>query len=350
MFWRTLLIVTAICFLFSQQTLAAEDLQAFKPQNTDVLRMADNFFILYDPSTTMDVPYRDTGLTRLQAQKQIIRTSNGTLPDLGWQTGLYPYWKGGLWLHGSPGGFVPYYRLSRYEKQSFAEAIEQLPEIPQGPPMLQIGLMKLEHLLGIPGRTEVFLFSDGKDSTFTELEPQPMEQARKLAEQFDVCFTIISSATDEDAKALLNQIGSVNSCSQVIDFDTVYNHPEHLLGKLFMDTGSSNFNTVLFNFDRSNIRPEYLKPLNTLGRTLQKQPESYLVLSGFTDNIGTKEYNIELSKRRAERIQNYLQTNFQIDKSRLLTYWYGFADPVASNDTEAGRKLNRRVTITIRNK
>ncbi len=345
----TLLFFLPVSPLSASETASPDSHQGDLQPGNGPISMADNFIIMYDPSSTMDIPYKETGLTRIQAQKQIIRKSNQSLPDLGWQTGLYPHWKGGLWLPASPGGFLPLYRLQRYDQKAFAEAVEQLPESAQGPPMLQIGLMKLEHLLGLPGRTEVFLFSDGQDSTFAELEPQPMEQARKLAKRFDICYTIISSAATNDARALLDQIASVNSCSQVIDFDTVFDHPEHLLGKLFLDTGSEQFNTILFDFDRANIKPEYIHPLDKMGRHLQQHPEAYLVLSGFTDNIGTKQYNLKLSKKRAKSVQHYLQTHFQLNEQRLLTYWYGFADPVASNDTKAGRRLNRRVALTLRN-
>ncbi len=317
-------------------------------QGDGLIRMADNFFIIYDPSSSMDSPYRDTGLTRLEAEKKIIRESNAALPELGWQAGLYPHWKGGLWLHGSPMAFKPFYPLSRYQKASFSAAIEQLPIIPVGPPMLQRGLMKLEHLLGLPGRTEIFIFSDGKDSTVEKMEPQPLEQAQKLAKQFNVCFTIVSSAgTPEDQKRL-QDIASVNACSQVMSFDTVYNNPEHLFGKLYMNGQDSGFGDVLFDFDKYGIKPHYAATLDQLGHFLSTHPESSVVLSGFTDSVGSEAYNITLSQQRAETVQHYLNTNFRIKRDRMLLYWYGVADPVAGNASEKGRQLNRRVTIVIR--
>ena len=313
-------------------------------------RMAENFFIFYDPSTSMAVPYKDTGLTRIEAQKKILRESNASLPELNWQAGLYPHWKGELWLHGSPFAFKPYYRLQLYKKTDFAAAIEQLPVTPQSPPMLQTGLMKLDHLLGLAGRTEVFLFSDGRHSTYKELEPTPLTEARKLAAKYDVCFNIVSSATDAKARKLLDDIAAVNSCSQVIDFDTAYNRPEHLLGKLYMDTRANGFNNILFDFNKSNIKPKYAEQLVKLGRYLQANPQSYVVLSGFTDSIGTEAYNINLSQRRAESVRNYLHKKFGISRENMLMYWYGYANPVASNKTAEGRQQNRRVTIVLRDK
>ncbi len=320
----------------------------FDLQQDRYLRMADNFFIIYDPSTSMDVPYKQSGLTRLEMEKKIIRESNKSLPELGWQAGLYPHWKGGLWLNGSPHAFKPYYRLQNYNRKEYGLAIDKLPTITTGPPMLQIGLMKLEHLLGLSGRTQVFLFTDGKDSRVDGVEePAPLAQAKKLAGKYDVCFTIISSAEGAKEKKLLDDIAAVNSCSQVIDFDTVAEHPEHLLGKLYMDANNS-FNNVLFDFDKYAVKKEYRKNLDNLGRFLKKNPQAYAVLSGFTDSIGTEAYNIKLSQRRAESVRNYLQNKFQISSKRLLPYWYGYANPVATNKTAQGRQLNRRVTIALR--
>ncbi len=341
--FRHAIILLAPLFLLHMPTVPcfAED-----SSEARYIRMSDNFFIFYDPSTTMDVPYKETGHTRIEAQKEVIEKSNASLPELNWQAGLYPHWKGGLWLHGTPEGFKPFYRLNLYKKTKFAEAISRLPVIPQSPPMLQTGLMKLESLLGLPGKTEVFLFSDGRDSTFEGIEPEPLAQAKKLNELYDVCFTIVSSAQGQKEKQLLEDIAALNSCSQVIDFDTVYEHPEHLLGKLYMDTGS--FSNILFDFDKSAIRPEHTAQLAELAAFLAQHPQTYVVLAGFTDSIGTETYNIGLSERRAKSVQNYLHNKHKIDRNRILLYWYGFADPVASNETPEGRQLNRRVTITIR--
>ncbi len=312
------------------------------------IRMADNFLVFYDPSTAMTVPYKDTGMTRLEKSKEILLKSNASLPDLLWQSGLYPHWKNVMWLPGAPESFHPYYRLQNWQMESYAMALEELPVISSGPPMLQMAMMKLEFLLGLPGRTEVFIFSNGEDARFEGVEePEPVAQAKMLADKFNVCFTIISSATTKKAKKVLYDISRVNDCSQVIDFDTVAAHPEHLFGKLYT-TADGIFKNVLFDFDKYDIKPDYSHLLDKAGRYLLKHPSDYVVLSGFCDIIGTKDYNIRLSQRRAESAQKYLLNKFKIKKERVLLYWYGYANPVASNATAVGRRLNRRVTIQLR--
>lgn len=308
------------------------------------LMLADNFYIFYDASYGMDEPYKDTGLTRMEAEKQIISKFDA-LPDLGWQAGLYPQWKGGLWLHGTVKSFNPFYELKRYEQVSYGEAIERLPVKPTGPPMLQRGLMKLGHLLALLGRTQVFIFSDGQHSTAKELETEPLEQAKIITQKYDVCLTIISSATTPEGTKLLNDIAALNKCSKVIDFDTVYENQDQLFDKLYVHTDDLNFKNILFDFDKYNIRPEYKTILNRLGRFLRDNPHVNVLLSGFCDSRGTEAFNMKLSRNRAERVRDYLSQNFNIPYNRLLTYWYGYKYPVASNDTEQGRARNRRVTI-----
>lgn len=340
------LILSLFIFLssiHSQTTLSEQNQQ-------DFVRMADNFFIIYDPSTSMDKPYKDTGLSKLEVQKNIIRESNLSLPELNWQAGLYAHWKPGLQLPGSPYAHNPYYRLQNYDQKKFAEAIEMLPTIPTGPPMLQVALMELEHMLGIAGQTHVFIFSTGEDSRFEGVdEPEPLAQTRKLAKMYDVCFNIISNARGVKEKKLLAEMAAVNPCSQLIDFDTVAMNPEYLLGKLYANINNM-FNNILFDFDKVNIKKEYRNELNKLGRFLIDNQKSHIILSGFTDSIGSKEYNINLSKRRAMQVRNYLTENFKIKNERILLYWYGYSNPVASNDTPEGRGLNRRVTISVKTK
>lgn len=314
----------------------------------DFIRMADNFFVFYDPSTAMDVPYRDSGMTRLEMARQILLKSNASLPELNWQTGLYPHWKNVMWLPGAERTFQPYYRLQNYNQETFGAALEKLPVTSSGPPMLQTALMKLEYLLPLPGRTEVFIFTNGAAFRFKGVdEPEPLAQAKKLAQKHDVCFTLISSATNPGAEKLLHDIAAVNDCSQVIDFDTVAKHPEHLLGKLYMPANSP-FQNVLFAFDQAVVGKAYRNTLDRLGRHLTEHPNEYAVLSGFCDSVGGQQYNIHLSRRRAESARKYLLDNFPLKKDRVLLYWYGKAKPTASNKTEEGRRLNRRVSIQLR--
>ena len=68
-----------------------------------------------------------------------------------------------------------------------------------------------------------------------------------------------------------------------------------------------------------------------------------MIVAGFTDSRGTEEYNLGLSRRRVDAVGNYLSRKFQIDGERVFQFWYGEEAPVGDNDTEEGRRQNRRV-------
>ena len=76
---------------------------------------------------------------------------------------------------------------------------------------------------------------------------------------------------------------------------------------------------------------------------MEKNANARLVLAGYTDGVGSEGYNLELSRKRAEAVRDYLLSKFKIDKDRITLHWYGKADPAASNQTPEGRALNRRV-------
>ncbi len=102
---------------------------------------------------------------------------------------------------------------------------------------------------------------------------------------------------------------------------------------------------VLFDFDKSNIKPEYFGFLDEAARVFEMNPGLKVEVQGNTDNIGTAKYNMGLSLRRANAVLNYL-VNKGVDRSRLMARGFGFSRPVATNDTAEGRAFNRRVELT----
>ena len=101
---------------------------------------------------------------------------------------------------------------------------------------------------------------------------------------------------------------------------------------------------VLFDFDKSNTKSEYNSILDEAVEVLKKNPSLKIVIQGHTDSIGTAEYNIKLSERRAKAVMKYFVKN-GIEKERLSTIGYGLTKPIASNKTSEGRALNRRVLL-----
>lgn len=103
---------------------------------------------------------------------------------------------------------------------------------------------------------------------------------------------------------------------------------------------------IFFDFDKATLRPESVAELERLKKLLTDVPSLKIEISGHTDNKGSSEYNKTLSQNRAKAVVDYLISK-GIDQSRLRFAGYGFDRPVASNDTDAGRQLNRRTEFEI---
>jgi OOP family OmpA-OmpF porin len=102
---------------------------------------------------------------------------------------------------------------------------------------------------------------------------------------------------------------------------------------------------IYFDTDKAVIRPESRPALEQIAKLLTSQPQLSVFIVGHTDNQGTYEYNLDLSKRRAEQIAAELVKTYRIAQPRLRTAGLGFLAPVGSNASEAGRALNRRVEL-----
>jgi OOP family OmpA-OmpF porin len=105
---------------------------------------------------------------------------------------------------------------------------------------------------------------------------------------------------------------------------------------------------VTFDFNSAEIRPDSQPILDEAVLLLGDNREVDIVAEGHTDALGTAEYNQALSVRRAESVYRYL-VNRGIAPERLTVVGFGETQPVASNDTEAGRAQNRRVELRVRN-
>ncbi|HUX35155.1 MAG TPA: OmpA family protein [Gemmatimonadaceae bacterium] len=103
---------------------------------------------------------------------------------------------------------------------------------------------------------------------------------------------------------------------------------------------------LLFGFDSEQILSDAATNLHNLAVSLNQYPNTDVLIVGHTDASGTTDYNQALSERRAQAASDYLISQ-GVAASRLRTVGRGELEPVASNDTDAGRALNRRVEVAI---
>lgn len=101
-----------------------------------------------------------------------------------------------------------------------------------------------------------------------------------------------------------------------------------------------------FEVDSDRIKPGFYSTMDKIAAIVSKYGKTELAVEGHTDNTGSVQHNQILSERRAGSVENYL-TNSGVYQERVASSGFGKARPVASNDTSAGRRLNRRVDIII---
>ena len=104
---------------------------------------------------------------------------------------------------------------------------------------------------------------------------------------------------------------------------------------------------VSFDFNKATIKPAFRKSLRKLARVLVKYNRTVVHVVGHTDNVGSDAYNQELSEHRARAVGNFLARH-DVPRDRIFTEGRGEREPRATNATEAGRQLNRRVEIFVK--
>ncbi len=104
---------------------------------------------------------------------------------------------------------------------------------------------------------------------------------------------------------------------------------------------------VNFDFDRSEVKEQYLPEIESVARFMEQYPDRVVELEGHTDSRGTDAYNLGLSQRRAEAVMAELVGRFGISPSRVSAKGFGESQPIGSNDSAQGRAENRRVITVV---
>ena len=147
-------------------------------------------------------------------------------------------------------------------------------------------------------------------------------------------------------RAMANQFISV---SENLNLDSIADYKE-IKRDLYLvpiEVGQTiRLNNIFFDFGKAILRSESFPELDRVVKVLQENPTMEIEMSGHTDNVGSDVDNLSLSDNRAKSVKAYIVSK-GIVESRIIAKGYGESKPMATNDTDEGKQLNRRVEFVI---
>lgn len=340
----------------------------------------DNFFVINDSSDSMSEDFDGPGFaagqnqSKFSVEKDILSRINQTIPNINltasirsFGTGSCTSW-GGTKLNMAP---------TVYSKSAFSAGIDALTCAGGATPMASAITGTASDLSSTTGPIAVLILSDGH-----AIEPGPVAAMEALKTQYGdrVCvYSIwVGNRNEEQGKILLNQLSDIAGCGYrteaeavetpngVADFvksvflkpavpdcskmdddgDGVNNCidkcPDTPKGAHVDATGCWVYRGVLFDTDKSTIKPEFVPMLNNAVKVMEENPGLTVRIEGHTDSRASEAYNQKLSERRAAAVKEYLVTH-GVAASRMETIGYGEMRPWDTNATPEGRYQNRRV-------
>jgi OOP family OmpA-OmpF porin len=331
------------------EIIYADDIRENIISKEVLVRTADNVIVMVDTSSSMAATKKAYKKTYYELEQAALTTGFERLPNLGYNVGVYR--------------FTPWevlYPMQKFDAAEVANALKKLPAEPGGKTPLLQSLNELETVLkGLSGKTVVFIFSDGGYEKLAG-SANPGDKTAELAKNYNVSFQVIDYSLQERDRKTVSDMSRANMSSRAIPFDSYITQPYYALGALYYTKYDTEVETISerkvagykvsnihFDFDKTDLAAAGQEKLTEVGKFMVANPSAYTVLFGYTDDTGKPEYNMELSRRRAEAVADYLNKNFNLGSDRVIPNWYGAANPVDSNDTEAGRAKNRRVEVSI---
>ncbi len=341
----------------------------------------DNFIFAVDASSSMRHDYN--GTSKFDITKTIGNRINMTIPEMGQKAGVRSFG------HDPSVSKMHTELLYGMETYSTAAASGTLKTItkPGGWSPLGTALEAIQlDLEGLPGiHNAVIIVSDGMD-----MDPN-IDQVQDLKDKYgsSICFYPIQVGDDPGGKAFLQEVAKIGDCGfysnaddlmmgdgiaafvekvflkkkemavavaaapmkterKDSDGDGVYDDEDQCpgtpVGAKVNAVGCWTLESVLFDFNKADIKPKGYPMLDAIVVIMEKNPAMSVELQGHTDNVGSEAYNMDLSMRRSNAVANYL-VDKGILRNRMATTGFGYKSPVALNGTGFGRALNRRVEL-----
>lgn len=346
-------------------------------QDVKYVPKIESFVIILDSSASMEDEFTGTvnkGHPKFTVAKDILTRMNNTLPEIDINSALVTFGHG--FFKPLDKTFIVY-ELTKHSRGILENALNGA-TTPQGCSPAGDAIKDARNLLLTSGgQNAVILVSDGE-----QLIGSPLSKAQDLKEMYGdrIClYTIFVGNTAEGEEALRElarevkcgfsvTVDEIASSDNMVDFvekvfltavpkqvsdidsdgDGVYDKndecPDTPKGAIVDSRGCWVVKGVTFDYKKWDIKEAFNSNLSNIVDILQKNPDMSIRIEGHTDNIGSMKYNIDLSQKRAQAVKNYLVEK-GINESRVSVMGFGFKKPIAPNDTEEGRALNRRAEI-----
>ncbi len=338
-------------------------------------------YIINDSSSSMSDAYTgegfpgQTGPSKFSVEKELINRLNQTIPNITLSSGLRSFGYGPClsW------GFTELNQaIQSHSTAAFNNAISSMACSSGGTPVGTAFEAASEDLASASGNISMILLSDGSN-----FDISPESAIYALKEQYGDKFCLstiwIGNEAEQNGQAVLEGLSSITGCgvsttagalassSGMGNFvkDVFFNSatptvaaigdadndgipdnqdrcPNTPAGAKVDRDGCWAFHGVFFDFNKATIKAAYTNTFDNAIKILQLNPSLTVEIQGHTDSIGSEDYNLDLSEKRAESVKQLL-VDSGISSSRITTKGFGESKPVASNQTDEGRAHNRRV-------
>lgn len=322
---------------------------------------ADTFVIVQDASSSMGREHMNMGHSKLDMATKTLSNMNQTIPQLDFNSGLTGFGNGF-------GTASVLYGLAPYSRDGLAGGIAKLTGAGGATPMgagINTTNSKLLTGLGL-GQIAMFIVSDGIADKSNAGGPgersAAIAAAKKLKGQLGdrVCIYPIQIGNEPGGAEFMEEIAKIGGCgfaTNAMDISSPKTMASYVIKTLLGPIGAApaaapdtspdkiTFSAdALFDFDSAKLKPEGKQSLDNLMAKLGKVKYDVIVAVGYTDRIGSEDYNKRLSVRRANSVKSYLVANKGVDASNVFVDGKGEANPVTGT-TCVGKGMSTKKLI-----
>lgn len=400
---KTPLLITVSCISAALAGCSTQPIRTFESptivnlnqlvQSSEYTQKTDVLYAVMDASSSMAEPYQgvnypgDTTATKFSIEKVLLQRLNKSMANLPLNAVAIRNFGNAPCLTLSAADLV--YGSSQYSKQAFAHSLGTTECSSGGSPINKSLNAAAEDLKKTSGNIAVLILSDGYHFNSS---PEPALQSLKNQYGKRLCvYTIwVGNPKEQEGQAALSALSHIAGCGLAMDAEAIASErrfdafakevfltkaepvaapiippapvdgdedqdgvpdsrdkcPKTPRGAKVNKEGCWVIEGVHFDFDKSVIKPIDYPKLDEVVTVIQQNPGLNIEIQGHTDNIGTPDYNLPLSVRRANAVKDYLSAKVGT-QAEFTTEGYGLTRPVDSNATAEGRAHNRRSQLIV---